>query len=762
VETGPPRRAAWSLVALLGGTGATLLAILGHAARAGADQEGLLVPAAEALVVGLVELGRGIALVAGSGLRAVRWPLLFVLLAWLAVSAWRGRASGSTSRLFAAVGLAGIAQSLVFDGLLAWGVALYAIAGSAWLWRRGAPVPYAGLPARIAVPVLAALVGLAALLCVHELDVRPRLHIDELAYHTAARMRLGQLEPGTVMRMGSAEIYGYERFRAQAIPHLAQSLGIGWLGPGILSARIVSVALALGALLVAALALRRQPGMQVALLMVALAAADPLALSYARRAHYIAATVFHGALAFAALVWLERSMRPRAALLLGLLLGASLYAYQLSWFVPVLCGLCVLSRPALLRPPRSVVLAGIALVAALAVALPGLFLLRDGVGQVLAQTGDKAFWRASGREGAERRVAVTVVAPRDEERARASLEASRVEGMIAGPLFVDGDLRAAHLMGSRDAVRAGVASLEGADWRAADHPDLPSPVDRTLSMLDRLFWAPGLELIGAWTDVPILNPLLAPLLVLGWLESWRRRADPVLRVLCVWVLAAALLPAAFAGAAPRRAVLMLPFAQALAALPLLELARAPRGRAARGLAAGLCAIAVIAIVAVGAHLSTDAWARPVRAGESDVSVKSGARPGAPPEGARAHRPPILELEKLIRSLSQDETVIVPSLYARLDVAKYLERIGGPAPPVVVARNTATPQRVLQTSCRTVPPFRWVTPDTPAWRSRFAHLRERFAVAEERRGDLLVVRVERAKPGACEGRGPGGRGSARRP
>jgi hypothetical protein len=96
---------------------------------------------------------------------------------------------------------------------------------------------------------------------------------------------------------------------------------------------------------------------------------------------------------------------------------------------------------------------------------------------------------------------------------------------------------------------------------------------------------------------------------------------------------------------------------------------------------------------------------------------------------------------------------VPSLYARLDVAKYLERIGGPAPPVVVARNTATPQRVLHISCRTEPPFRWVTPDTPEWSSRFAHLRERFAVAEERRGDLLVVRVERAKPGACEGRGP---------
>ena len=76
METGPPRRTAWSLVALLGGTGATLLAILGHAARAGAVQEGLLVPAVEALAVGRVELGRGIALVAGSGVRAVRLPLL--------------------------------------------------------------------------------------------------------------------------------------------------------------------------------------------------------------------------------------------------------------------------------------------------------------------------------------------------------------------------------------------------------------------------------------------------------------------------------------------------------------------------------------------------------------------------------------------------------------------------------------------------------------------------------------------------------------
>jgi hypothetical protein len=200
---------------------------------------------------------------------------------------------------------------------------------------------------------------------------------------------------------------------------------------------------------------------------------------------------------------------------------------------------------------------------------------------------------------------------------------------------------------------------------------------------------------------------------------------------------------------------MLPFAQALAALPLLELARVPRGRAARGLAAGLVAIAAVAIVAVGAHLSTDAWARPVRAGAADASAKSPARPGAPLRGARAHGPPILELEKLIRSLPHDEKVIVPSLYARLDFPEYLERIGGAAPPVSVARNTSTPQHVLRFSCRAASPFRWITPDTPAWHSRFARLGEQFAVREERRGDFVVLRVERAKPGACEGRGPGG-------
>jgi hypothetical protein len=84
VETGPRRRAAWSLVALVGGSGALLLAILGHAARAGAVQEGLLVPAVEALAVGRVELGRGIALVAGSGVRAVTSvPFPFALLAFL-------------------------------------------------------------------------------------------------------------------------------------------------------------------------------------------------------------------------------------------------------------------------------------------------------------------------------------------------------------------------------------------------------------------------------------------------------------------------------------------------------------------------------------------------------------------------------------------------------------------------------------------------------------------------------------------------------
>ena len=428
--TEPRRRAAWSLLALLGGSAALLLAILDHALRADAPQEGLLVPAAEALVVGLVELGRGAARVAEGGLRSVRAPLLVALLAWLAVSLRRGGTSGATSRLLASLGLAGIAQFLLWDGLVLPGLALYAIAGASWLWRRDAPIPFAGLPARIAVPASIALAALAALLAVHELDVRPRLHVDEFAYHTAARMRLGQLEPGTILRMGSAEVYGYERFRAQALPHLAQSLGMAWLGPGILNARLVSVVLAVGALLVAALALRRQPGMQVALLMLALAAADPLALSYARRAHYVAATVLHAALTFAALVWLERSRRPAAALLLGILLGASLYAYQLSWFVPVLCGLCVLFHPSLLRAPRSVALAGIAVAGALAVALPGLFLLRDGLDKVLAQTRGKAFWHASGGAEAERRIAVSIVAPRDEERARASLAEGPTEGLF--------------------------------------------------------------------------------------------------------------------------------------------------------------------------------------------------------------------------------------------------------------------------------------------------------------------------------------------
>jgi len=192
--------------------------------------------------------------------------------------------------------------------------------------------------------------------------------------------------------------------------------------------------------------------MLVALLMVALAVADPLALSYARRAHYIAASVFHGALAFAALVWLERSFRPAAALLLGILLGASLYAYQLSWFVPVLCGLCVLSRPALLRRPRVVVLSGIAVAVALAVALPGLVLLREGVGQVFAQTGGKAFWHSRVDDRAKQRVVATVVAPRDTDMARANLEEARGEGAIAQPLLVDGNMRAALVMGPRDAV----------------------------------------------------------------------------------------------------------------------------------------------------------------------------------------------------------------------------------------------------------------------------------------------------------------------
>ena len=89
MDAGLRRRAAWAAVALLGGSGALVLAILGYAARAGAVQEALLAPAADALVAGLIELGRGVELVGGSGLRASRVPLLAALLASLAAQARR-------------------------------------------------------------------------------------------------------------------------------------------------------------------------------------------------------------------------------------------------------------------------------------------------------------------------------------------------------------------------------------------------------------------------------------------------------------------------------------------------------------------------------------------------------------------------------------------------------------------------------------------------------------------------------------------------
>jgi hypothetical protein len=592
-----------------------------------------------------------------------------------------------------------------------------------WLWRSRARTAVAEPPLQPTAELLGWLACTAVFLLfsMRRLDVYPALEVDEVAYFTAARMQIGELARGEVLRlgMGGSLVYDFPRFAAQPVPHGLMSATLALGGSRIVQARLLSVLLAGGALLAGAACVRARWGARAGLATLAFASTAPLLLAYAQRAYYVAASELHAVACFALLLYFERRRSVATGVALGALLGASVSFYQLSWFVPVLCGLCVLATPSLWRAAPRAPLAALGVTTA-AVSLAVALWLAPGLRLVYAQSVDKLELAAP--EGVE---ASALLLARGRAAADAGDAAQRLRdaGMRAESSAIGARSAALLLGGTRAEVTGAVGALRGAGWRDAWSADDGWPA-RARRMLEQLAIGPAPQQIGAWVLGPVLNPWVAPLVLAGMVLAWTRwRADLLARWLSLWVAGALLLPALVASPLPRRALLAVPFACALAARVALDLTHGIRARAAVTLARVAGALLV---ASTGAALYAGTWV-------------STSHPGVPELSA-------LDLEDVLRARPPGVLLATGDVVAH---ARELESLGLTEHRLQRAPGVGNASQVRRVSCRHQPPFTWLAADTPAQRQAFEALAADHALSRAGSGALLVVDVASRSPSACE-------------
>jgi hypothetical protein len=452
---------------------------------------------------------------------------------------------------------------------------------------------------------------------------------------------------------------------------------------------------------------------------------------------------------FASLLWLVRRWDLPAAVVVGVLLGSSLYQYQLSWFVPVFAAAMFLASPDLWRRPGAVkVVAAVAIAGTVSV-LPGLIWLDTGLDAVNAQTFDRAVWNLpeAGAPTSPHEIwaAVLVTAPESLDDAGLEAVVTRVESRgltLTLERTIQGE-RVFWVGGARPQVEAVAEEIRRDAWRVLDFDWVTkNPFVRFERMLAQLFYVASWESSGRWIGGPLFNPLLAPLLVTGLVLAWRRRREPALRLLILWVVGGALLPAVVGGPAPRRTSLMLPFVYALMALPVLEIGAGLRRRrpGGRSLAAAFAVAFFAAVACTGSFLYFREW-------DHQMGLPGGG-------GA------ILDFVKVLKTRPVDEVVLMPATYRGLD--NYLDagEASRPWPERVSRPLRKQPERVVRAmSCERPPPFTWMAQDLPENRAALAFVEAHFAVESEVASGIRVLRAAAARDDVCSRR-PAARG--RRP
>jgi hypothetical protein len=294
---------------------------------------------------------------------------------------------------------------------------------------------------------------------------------------------------------------------------------------------------------------------------------------------------------------------------------------------------------------------------------------------------------------------------------------------------------ALYLHGAADAVEANVAELGAHGWRAAPPAGRNAVAVRAHAMLDQLYVGPTHEQLNTWVDGPALDPLFGALLPVGLLLAWRRRDDVLARYLGVWVAVALWLPGVVAEPLPRRSVLALPFACALAGSALLAVTPRMRGRAVLALRVALLALMPLS----GAVFYYAGWL-----GEGDPQRE---RPLSR-----------LELEDVVRGFPATQPILLtshvngpPQTPRGEAVAPDLSELGLAA-ELTPIQPYPRPEIIRRMSCRQDPPFTWITRDTEEQRNAFTdalardHFYRRFV-----NGSLLVVDVSGRLSEGCSHR-----------
>ena len=681
---------------------------------------GAILGTASAAFDGLVALGAALGAL-GRHLDVVRPVLGLAALCFLVA------ARGAGGWLAAALCLAAAAQSYLLDQRPGVGTLLYALAAVAVVRRPPRPAPSPGLHPAVELPATVVLLAVFVFGCLYALDLRPDLGWDEFGFATAARMQLGDIPAGRVL------IYRLARFQGEPVPLALHILAFAGLDAGIVSVRLVSLGAATVALALAALAVRGRLGAPAALCALGLAAFTPLQLAYGRLAEYVIVSVPHAALTFAVLLRLHDRPRWTTAAVLGVLLGSSLYFYQASWFVPFLVAGTLMVWPQWWRVRHAPALAALALGTALVTVVPGFTLLRHELAAVAEQSFDRAVWLERPLAGGDHALVVLLPPDRAAEAGLESVIATLADRGVTATVAPLQDHRALVLGGPRDRVRAVRDELRS--WSQLRQMNLErwTAWDNLVDVLRRLFCQPSLDL--TLIDVPILNPVVAPLLVLGLAEAARRWRVPAARALAVWAVGGAVLPSMIAGVFPRRMVLMLPFAYVLAALPVVELAGVAGVRLgwSRIAAVGGAAVLVVAVASTNAALYFRHW------------DWAGAQGGVSKLG----------LLRLLETLPPEEVVLLPQLFPSVTgegVADYWRVLYPHRPPrrlVVMPDDTADEHEVRRLSCAQPPPFTWIVAAAPA--KSAAAVRAglgAFRHGTEMRGPFAIVRVLDRTEDAC--------------
>jgi 4-amino-4-deoxy-L-arabinose transferase-like glycosyltransferase len=598
------------------------------------------------------------------------------------------------------------------------------------------------LPAGVEFAAFAALVMFQLGVALYRLGVHPDLDFDEMSYTAAARMQLGEIPAGSVFGA-----HPFSRFQAQPLPLWLHSAGVAAFGPGVLAVRLVSVLLGVATLLVVWWSLRPRLGPRTALAMAALCSTAPLWLASIRAGHYIAFSVLHSALCFAALLRLLDRRTLGSAAILGALLGASLYGYQISWFVPGLALIagtaCAVQAGAKELIGRAAVVACVALLTL----LPGLLLLQGGLLAVMAQTLDKAVWSGAGAGNTrawERPVLLLDVPGGSDHTVRGWIARVRGRDLDVTALPRDGSRGVFHVTGPPVAVAVARDEAVAVGGRVAfDGGERLGPVGQALRMAAQAAVGPSLEFAVRVDDGPLIDPWVLPWVLVGTVLAWRRRREPVIVALLVWTWAGLLLPAAIGGTVARRAVLILPFAFALAAIPIVEIGLGTRiGRFLLG-------TWIVLAMLSGTHTYFRHWHLDWRAVAS-----ARADSPAPALAGQVASGSLLELRAVLDAQPEERRILLPRLF-RFFPAYWIVVAEQPDPDAearISERVQATnPEAVAADSCAATLPVTWITRDDSEQRALFGTLAASFELEATTHGAYRVVRLTARRPGACGAR-----------